>query len=161
MASILKDFEARQLEVDEDEQLEVLEEEEEDWDSQDELMDVERQASSGHMITFSGGTLVSEEMHTFHDLPPSTVERRVLTVNEEGRIIAEKRCVCLTRKLIPTNILQHSFLYFRVVASPLIALHTLGVMVCNLQNSRVWFNRSRQSTDVYCSDVMSHVWVGY
>lgn len=99
--------------------------------------------------------------HTFHDLPPSTVERRVLTVNEEGRIIAEKRCVCLTRKLIPTNILQHSSLYFRVVASPLIALHTLGVMVCNLQNSRVWFNRSRQSTDVYCSDVMSHVWVGY
>ncbi|VDP14234.1 unnamed protein product [Heligmosomoides polygyrus] len=61
MASILKDFEARQLEVDEGEQLEVVEEEEEDWDPQDELMDVERQASSGHMITFSGGTLVSEE----------------------------------------------------------------------------------------------------
>ncbi|VDO94420.1 unnamed protein product [Heligmosomoides polygyrus] len=60
MASILKDFEARQLKVDEDEQLEVVEEEE-DWDPQDELMDVERQASSGHMITFSGGTFVSEE----------------------------------------------------------------------------------------------------
>ncbi|VDP29376.1 unnamed protein product [Heligmosomoides polygyrus] len=59
MASILKDFEARQLEVDEDEQLEVVEEE--DWNPQGELMDVERQASSGHMITFSGGTLVSEE----------------------------------------------------------------------------------------------------
>ncbi|VDP52804.1 unnamed protein product [Heligmosomoides polygyrus] len=61
MASILKDFEARQLEVDEDEQLEVVEEEEEDWDAQDELMDVERQAIRGHMITFSGGTLVSEK----------------------------------------------------------------------------------------------------
>ncbi|VDO91034.1 unnamed protein product [Heligmosomoides polygyrus] len=61
MASILKDFEARQLEVDEDEQLEVVEEEEEDWDPQYELMDVERQASSGHMRTFSDGTLVSQE----------------------------------------------------------------------------------------------------
>ncbi|VDP50149.1 unnamed protein product [Heligmosomoides polygyrus] len=61
MASILKDFEACQLEVDKDEQLEVVEEEEEDWDPQDELMDVERQASSGHMITFSDGTLVSKE----------------------------------------------------------------------------------------------------
>ncbi|VDP07643.1 unnamed protein product [Heligmosomoides polygyrus] len=61
MASILKHFEARQLEVDEGEQLEVVEEEEEEWDPQDELMDLERQASSGHMITFSGGTLVSEE----------------------------------------------------------------------------------------------------
>ncbi|VDP51942.1 unnamed protein product [Heligmosomoides polygyrus] len=61
MASILKDFEARELEVDEDEQLEVVEEEEEDWDPQNELIDVERQVSSGHMITFSGGTLVSEE----------------------------------------------------------------------------------------------------
>ncbi|VDP38978.1 unnamed protein product [Heligmosomoides polygyrus] len=39
MASILKDFKARQSEVDEDEQLEVMEEEEEDWDPQDELMD--------------------------------------------------------------------------------------------------------------------------
>ncbi|VDP40344.1 unnamed protein product [Heligmosomoides polygyrus] len=57
MASILKDFEARQLEVDEDEQLEVVEEEEEDWDPQDELMNVERLASSGHRITFSGGTI--------------------------------------------------------------------------------------------------------
>ncbi|VDO19306.1 unnamed protein product [Heligmosomoides polygyrus] len=47
MPSILKDFEARQREVDEDEQLEVVEEEEEDWDPQDELMDVERPASSG------------------------------------------------------------------------------------------------------------------
>ncbi|VDP09587.1 unnamed protein product [Heligmosomoides polygyrus] len=47
MTSILKDFEARQLEVDEDEQLEVVEEEQ-DWDPQDEL-------------TFSGGTLVSQE----------------------------------------------------------------------------------------------------
>ncbi|VDP04361.1 unnamed protein product [Heligmosomoides polygyrus] len=47
--------------VDEDGRLEVVEEDEEDWDPQDELMDVERQASSGHMITFSGGTLVSEE----------------------------------------------------------------------------------------------------
>ncbi|VDO61730.1 unnamed protein product [Heligmosomoides polygyrus] len=36
----------RQLEVDENEQLEVVEEQEKDWDSQDELMDVERQASS-------------------------------------------------------------------------------------------------------------------
>ncbi|VDP08990.1 unnamed protein product [Heligmosomoides polygyrus] len=61
MASILKDFEARQLEADEDEQLEVVEEEEEDWDLQHELMDVERQASSWHMTSFSGGTLVSEE----------------------------------------------------------------------------------------------------
>ncbi|VDO97283.1 unnamed protein product [Heligmosomoides polygyrus] len=61
MVSILKDFEARQLEIDEDEQLEVVEEEEEDWDPQDELVDVERQASRGIMITFSGGTLVSEE----------------------------------------------------------------------------------------------------
>ncbi|VDP15712.1 unnamed protein product [Heligmosomoides polygyrus] len=61
MASILKDFEARKREVDEDEQLEVVEEEEEDWDPQDELMDMKRQASSGHMIRFSGGTLVSEE----------------------------------------------------------------------------------------------------
>ncbi|VDO99970.1 unnamed protein product [Heligmosomoides polygyrus] len=60
MASIHKDFEARQLEVYEDEQLEVVEEEE-DWDPQDELMDVDRRASSGHMITFSDGTLVSEE----------------------------------------------------------------------------------------------------
>ncbi|VDP06060.1 unnamed protein product [Heligmosomoides polygyrus] len=47
MASILKDFEVRQLEVEEDEQLEVMEKEEEDWDPQDELMDVKRQASSG------------------------------------------------------------------------------------------------------------------
>ncbi|VDP51649.1 unnamed protein product [Heligmosomoides polygyrus] len=61
MASILKDFEARQLEVNEDERLEVVEEDKEDWDPQDELTDVKRQASSGHMITFSGGTLVSEE----------------------------------------------------------------------------------------------------
>ncbi|VDO87893.1 unnamed protein product [Heligmosomoides polygyrus] len=61
MASMLKELEACQLEVDEDEQLEVVEEEEEDWDPQDEMMDVERQASSGHMIMFSGGTLVSEE----------------------------------------------------------------------------------------------------
>ncbi|VDP07207.1 unnamed protein product [Heligmosomoides polygyrus] len=60
MASILKDFEARQLEVDEDEQLEVVEEEEKDWDPRDELIDVERLANSGHMM-FSGGTLVSEE----------------------------------------------------------------------------------------------------
>ncbi|VDO66186.1 unnamed protein product [Heligmosomoides polygyrus] len=66
MASILKDFEARQLEVDEDEKLEVMEEEEEDWDPQDELMDVERQASSWHMIAFSGGTLVSEERMDSH-----------------------------------------------------------------------------------------------
>ncbi|VDP15842.1 unnamed protein product [Heligmosomoides polygyrus] len=64
MASILKDFEACQLEVDEDEQLEVVEEE--DWDPQDELMDVERQASSGNMITFSGETLVSEERECLH-----------------------------------------------------------------------------------------------
>ncbi|VDP31983.1 unnamed protein product [Heligmosomoides polygyrus] len=56
MASILKDFEARQLEVDEDEQLEVVEGEE-DWDPQDELVDVERHSSSGHMITFSCGTI--------------------------------------------------------------------------------------------------------
>ncbi|VDP06317.1 unnamed protein product [Heligmosomoides polygyrus] len=38
MASIFKDFEARQVEVDEVEQREVVEEEEEDWDPQDELM---------------------------------------------------------------------------------------------------------------------------
>ncbi|VDO76327.1 unnamed protein product [Heligmosomoides polygyrus] len=57
----LKDFEARQLEVDEDEQLEVVEEEEEYWNPQDELMMVESHASSGHMITFAGGTLVSDE----------------------------------------------------------------------------------------------------
>ncbi|VDP10162.1 unnamed protein product [Heligmosomoides polygyrus] len=50
MDSIPKDFEARQLEVGEDEQLEVVEEEEEDWDPQDEQMDVERQLGSGHMI---------------------------------------------------------------------------------------------------------------
>ncbi|VDO86585.1 unnamed protein product [Heligmosomoides polygyrus] len=61
MVIILKYFEARQLEVDEDEQLEVVEEEEEDWDPQGELMDVERQASSGHMVMFSGGTHVSED----------------------------------------------------------------------------------------------------
>ncbi|VDP01745.1 unnamed protein product [Heligmosomoides polygyrus] len=61
MTSILKDFEACQLEVDKDEQLEVVEEQEEDWDPQHELMDVERQASTGHIIMFSGGTLVSEE----------------------------------------------------------------------------------------------------
>ncbi|VDO79935.1 unnamed protein product [Heligmosomoides polygyrus] len=66
MASILKDFEARQLEVDEDEQLEVVEEEEKDWDPRDELMDVERQASSGHMITFSGGTLFRREGYVFN-----------------------------------------------------------------------------------------------
>uniref|UniRef100_A0A183FL68 DZF domain-containing protein n=1 Tax=Heligmosomoides polygyrus TaxID=6339 RepID=A0A183FL68_HELPZ len=41
-ASILKDFEAHQLETEEDEQLEVVEEQEEDWDPQDELMNVER-----------------------------------------------------------------------------------------------------------------------
>ncbi|VDP10188.1 unnamed protein product [Heligmosomoides polygyrus] len=40
MACILRDFEAHQLEV--DEQLGVVEEQEEDWDPQDELMDVER-----------------------------------------------------------------------------------------------------------------------
>ncbi|VDO94297.1 unnamed protein product [Heligmosomoides polygyrus] len=57
VASILKDFEARQLEVDEDEQLQVVKEQEEDWDPQDELMDVERRANGGHMITFSGGTI--------------------------------------------------------------------------------------------------------
>ncbi|VDO86267.1 unnamed protein product [Heligmosomoides polygyrus] len=51
MANILKDFEARRLEVDEDEQAEVVEEEEEDWDPQVELMDVERQANSEHVIT--------------------------------------------------------------------------------------------------------------
>ncbi|VDP59449.1 unnamed protein product [Heligmosomoides polygyrus] len=51
MASILKDFEACQLEVDEDEQLEVVEEEEEHWDPQDELMDEEKQASSENMTT--------------------------------------------------------------------------------------------------------------
>ncbi|WKX91730.1 hypothetical protein Q1695_010059 [Nippostrongylus brasiliensis] len=28
---------------------------------------------------------------TFHDLPPTTIERRVLTLNENGHIIAEKR----------------------------------------------------------------------
>ncbi|VDP55968.1 unnamed protein product [Heligmosomoides polygyrus] len=61
MASILKDFEARQLEVDEGEQLEVVEQEEEDWDPQVELMDVERQVSSGHMVTFSGGTSAASE----------------------------------------------------------------------------------------------------
>ncbi|VDP02024.1 unnamed protein product [Heligmosomoides polygyrus] len=55
MASILKGFEARQLGVDEDEQLEVVEEG--DWDKQDELIDVERQAGSGHMIAFSGGMI--------------------------------------------------------------------------------------------------------
>ncbi|VDO89947.1 unnamed protein product [Heligmosomoides polygyrus] len=65
MASILKDFEARQLKVDEDEQLEVVEEEE-DWDPHDELMDVERQASSGHMITFSGGTLFRRQGYVFN-----------------------------------------------------------------------------------------------
>ncbi|VDO60263.1 unnamed protein product [Heligmosomoides polygyrus] len=61
MASIYKDLGVRQLEVEEEEQLKVVEEEEEDWDPQDELMDVHRQASSGHMITFSDGTLVSEK----------------------------------------------------------------------------------------------------
>ncbi|VDO34018.1 unnamed protein product [Heligmosomoides polygyrus] len=61
MACILKDFKARQLEADEDEQLEVVKKQEEGWDSQDELIDVERQASSGHMTSFSGGNLVSEE----------------------------------------------------------------------------------------------------
>ncbi|VDO94998.1 unnamed protein product [Heligmosomoides polygyrus] len=55
MVSILKDFKARQLEIDEDEQLEMVEEE--DWDPQDELTDVEMQASIGHMITFSGGMI--------------------------------------------------------------------------------------------------------
>ncbi|VDP55342.1 unnamed protein product [Heligmosomoides polygyrus] len=65
LASILKDFEARQLEVDEDEQLEVVEEEE-DWDPQYELMDVERQASSGHMITSSGETRVAKEGYIFN-----------------------------------------------------------------------------------------------
>ncbi|VDO62260.1 unnamed protein product [Heligmosomoides polygyrus] len=47
MASVLKDFEARQLEVVEDDQVEVVEEQEEDWDPQSELVYVERQASSG------------------------------------------------------------------------------------------------------------------
>ncbi|VDO71368.1 unnamed protein product [Heligmosomoides polygyrus] len=61
MASILKNFEARQLEVDEDEELEVVEKQEEGWDPQEELIAVERLASSGHMTTLSGGTLVSEE----------------------------------------------------------------------------------------------------
>ncbi|VDP43476.1 unnamed protein product [Heligmosomoides polygyrus] len=60
MASILKGFKARRLEVDEDEQLEVVEEEE-GWAPQDELIDVKRQASNGHMTTFSDGTLASEE----------------------------------------------------------------------------------------------------
>lgn len=55
MARTLKNFEA--LEVDEDEQLGVMQEREENWDPQDELIDVKRQTSSGHMITFSGGTL--------------------------------------------------------------------------------------------------------
>ncbi|VDO81973.1 unnamed protein product [Heligmosomoides polygyrus] len=57
----LEDSKARQLEVDEDEQLEVVEEREEDWGTHDELIDVERQASSEDFVTFSGGTLVSEE----------------------------------------------------------------------------------------------------
>ncbi|VDP04773.1 unnamed protein product [Heligmosomoides polygyrus] len=65
MASILRNFEARQLNVDEGEQLEVVEEEE-DWDPHDELMDVERQASSGHMITFSGGTLFRRKGYVFN-----------------------------------------------------------------------------------------------
>ncbi|VDO35355.1 unnamed protein product [Heligmosomoides polygyrus] len=39
-ASILKDFETGQLEVDENEQLEMVEEQEEDWDPKDELIDV-------------------------------------------------------------------------------------------------------------------------
>ncbi|VDO72687.1 unnamed protein product [Heligmosomoides polygyrus] len=46
MASILKDFEACQLEVNEDEQLEVVEKQEEGWDPQDELIDVERTMSA-------------------------------------------------------------------------------------------------------------------
>ncbi|VDP40634.1 unnamed protein product [Heligmosomoides polygyrus] len=62
MASILKDFEAHHFEVDEGEQPEVVEKQEEGWDPLDELIDVERQASSGHMTSFSDGTLVSEEM---------------------------------------------------------------------------------------------------
>ncbi|VDP31321.1 unnamed protein product [Heligmosomoides polygyrus] len=60
MASIFKEFEARQLEVDEDELLYVVEEKE-DWDPQDELIDVEGLASKGHMTMFSGGNLFPEE----------------------------------------------------------------------------------------------------
>ncbi|VDP12802.1 unnamed protein product [Heligmosomoides polygyrus] len=56
MASIHKDFEARQLEVDEDEQLEVVGEEK-NLDPKDELIDVEMQARIGHMRTFSGGMI--------------------------------------------------------------------------------------------------------
>ncbi|VDP09578.1 unnamed protein product [Heligmosomoides polygyrus] len=47
MASTLKGFEARQLEIDEGEQLELVDEQGENCGPQDELMDVERQASSG------------------------------------------------------------------------------------------------------------------
>ncbi|VDO21280.1 unnamed protein product [Heligmosomoides polygyrus] len=68
MASILKDFEARQLEVDEGKQLEVVEEEEEDWDPQDELMDVESQASSEHLIRFRVEFLVEERVRLQLDL---------------------------------------------------------------------------------------------
>ncbi|VDO77468.1 unnamed protein product [Heligmosomoides polygyrus] len=99
MASILKDFEARQLDVDEDEQLEVVEEEEEDWDPQDELMDGERQASSGHMITFSGGTLVSEERVRLQlDFGC------VLITMEEDTAIAQALCTCPSLVL---NIYHH------------------------------------------------------
>ncbi|VDP29027.1 unnamed protein product [Heligmosomoides polygyrus] len=53
MASILEDFEARQREVDKNKQLEVVEEEEEDWDLQDELIDMEKIASSRHTIAWT------------------------------------------------------------------------------------------------------------
>ncbi|VDO32187.1 unnamed protein product [Heligmosomoides polygyrus] len=55
IASILRDFEARQIEADEDEQLEMVEREE-DWDPKDELIYVGSWISSVELITMMGDT---------------------------------------------------------------------------------------------------------
>lgn len=61
IASILKDFEELQLEIDDEERLKVMEEEEDDWNPEEEHDDVNGQMAEEGTITFSGGAQVSEE----------------------------------------------------------------------------------------------------
>ncbi|VDP08592.1 unnamed protein product [Heligmosomoides polygyrus] len=61
IASILRDFELRQLEIDEVEKLEIVEEVDQEFQPEEACAEVTTPLTSEGTFTFSGGQIVSEE----------------------------------------------------------------------------------------------------
>ncbi|VDP36036.1 unnamed protein product [Heligmosomoides polygyrus] len=61
IASILQDFELQQLEINEMEKLEVVEDENQEFQPEEDCAGVTRPLTTEGTITFSGGQIVSEE----------------------------------------------------------------------------------------------------